>query len=70
MDRKQIISRSLNKINEKFCRVFEWLTCADLGRDWDGAGDPYNTQSVSKSSESVGRGAQSVTKDSKIVKDS
>ena len=41
MDRKEKISRSLNKINEKFHLLFDWLTCEDLGRDWDGVGDPY-----------------------------
>lgn len=35
MDRKQIIAKSLNKINEKFHLLFDWLTCEDLGRDLD-----------------------------------
>jgi hypothetical protein len=41
MDRSQRISKILDKINNKFHRVFEWLTCEDLGRDWEGVGTPY-----------------------------
>lgn len=41
MDRKEKIARSLNKINEKFHLLFDWLTCEDLGRDWEGVGKPF-----------------------------
>jgi hypothetical protein len=44
MDRKQRISQSLDKINKTFHKVFEWLTCEDLGRDWDGVGNPYGNK--------------------------
>lgn len=58
MDRKEKISRSLNKINEKFHLLFDWLTCEDLGRDWDGVGDPYSQ----KNNKIVGQDTESDTK--------
>jgi len=44
MDRTQRISKILNKINERFHRVFDWLTCEDLGRDWEGVANPYGNK--------------------------
>ena len=58
MDRKQIISKSLEKINAKWRNLFEWLTCEDLGRDWDGAGNPYS-QNFSKIVKKHGRDDES-----------
>lgn len=58
MDRKEKISRSLNKINEKFHLLFDWLTCEDLGRDWDGVKNPYSQ----KNNKIVGQDTESDTK--------
>lgn len=44
MQDPQRLSKILDKINARWSQLFDWLTCEDLGRDWDGAGDPYNTQ--------------------------
>lgn len=57
MDRKQKsqrISKILDKINAKWYRLFDWLTCEDLGRDWEGAGNPYNN----KNNKIVGQDAE------------
>jgi hypothetical protein len=69
MDRTQRISKILNKINDRFHRVFEWLTCEDLGRDWDGAGNPY-AGNCHKNEKIVGQDPQSDSKVSEIVKNS
>ena len=58
MDRKQIISKSLEKINAKWRNLFDWLTCEDLGRDWEGIGNPYGRKD-SKIVENTGRDAES-----------
>lgn len=42
MDRKERLSKILDRINARWANLFEWLTCEDLGRDWDGVGNPYN----------------------------
>jgi hypothetical protein len=65
MDRTQRISKILNKINERFHLVFEWLACEDTGRDWEGVGNPYSPRNniVGGSGETEGR-------DTKIVKNS
>jgi len=49
--RSQRISKILDKINDRWHRVFEWLTCEDLGRDWDGAGDPYKIKKSGQDTE-------------------
>lgn len=58
MDRKQIISKSLEKINAQWMNLFEWLTCEDLGRDWDGVGNPYGRKDT-KIVKNAGRDAES-----------
>ena len=58
MDRKQIISKSLEKINAKWRNLFEWLTCEDLGRDWEGIGNPYGRKDT-KIVKNAGRDAES-----------
>lgn len=63
MNRSQRIAKSLNKINETFHRVFDWLTCEDLGRDWNGVGNPY-AQSTPIAGQDGATGGQ----DSEIVK--
>jgi hypothetical protein len=45
--RSQKISKALNKINERF----HLLTCEDLGRDWEGAGDPYKIKKSGQDTE-------------------
>ncbi len=69
MDRTQRISKILNKINERFHRVFDWLTCEDLGRDWEGVGNPY-AGNCHKNEKIVGQDPQSNSKGSEIVKNS
>jgi hypothetical protein len=49
--RSQKISKALNKINERFHLLFDWLTCEDLGRDWEGAGDPYKIKKSGQDTE-------------------
>lgn len=62
MDR---LSKILDKINGRYHKVFEWLTCEDLGRDWDGAGNPYrNNNNI------VGNTGGSDVQTSQIVKNS
>ncbi len=35
MDRKEKINIILDRIHSRYRKVFEWLTCEDLGRDLD-----------------------------------
>lgn len=56
--RSQKISKALNKINERFHLLFDWLTCEDLGRDWEGIGNPYGRKD-SKIVKNAGRDAES-----------
>jgi hypothetical protein len=69
MDRTQRISKILNKMNERFHLVFEWLACEDTGRDWDGVGNPYSGN-YHKNKKIVGQDPQSNSKGSEIVKNS
>jgi len=69
MDRSQRISKILNKINERFHLLFEWLACEDRGLDWDGVGNPY-ARNCHKNKKIVGQDPQSDSKVSEIVKDS
>jgi hypothetical protein len=69
MDRTQRISKILNKINERFHLLFEWLACEDTGRDWDGVGNPY-AGNCHKNEKIVGQDPQSNSKVSEIVKNS
>ena len=65
MDRKEKISKILDRIHSRYRKVFEWLTCEDLGRDWEGVGNPYaNKDSI------VGSTGGIVDGPSKIVKNS
>ena len=63
MDRKQIISKSLEKINAKWRNLFDWLTCEDLGRDWEGIGNPYARKDT-KIVKNSGRDAESESESS------
>jgi hypothetical protein len=69
MDRTQRISKILNKINERFHLLFDWLTCEDLGRDWEGVGNPY-AGNCHKNEKIVGQDPQSDSKVSETVKNS
>jgi hypothetical protein len=65
MNRSQRISKILNKINERFHLLFEWLACEDTGRDWDGIGNPY-----AQSTRIAGQDGATGGQDSDIVKNS
>ncbi len=55
----------MNKINERFHLLFEWLACEDTGRDWDGIGNPY-----AQSTRIAGQDGATGGQDSNIVKNS
>ena len=55
MDRKERLSKILDRINARWANLFDWLTCEDLGRDWEGVGDPYSQ----KTNKIVGRDTDS-----------
>ena len=65
MDRTQRISKSLKNINETFHKVFEWLTCEDLGRDLDN-----NNNIVRNKCHIAGQDGATGGRDSGIVKNS
>jgi hypothetical protein len=62
---KDRLSKILDKINGRYRKVFEWLACKDLIREYNAADNPYRNND-----NFVGGTGQIDGRDTKIVKNS